>query len=55
MLVLFLGIESGCQKILDTVGKKITIEQARKAVKTVKKAGIKVLGFFIIGFPEDNE
>lgn len=52
--ILFLGIESGCQKILDAVGKRITVEQARKAVKIVKDAGIRVLGSFIIGFLQDT-
>jgi radical SAM superfamily enzyme YgiQ (UPF0313 family) len=52
--ILFLGIESGCQRILDAVGKRITIEQARKAVKIVKEAGIQVLGSFIIGFLQDT-
>ncbi|MGQ9461264.1 MAG: B12-binding domain-containing radical SAM protein [Candidatus Bathyarchaeaceae archaeon] len=52
--ILFLGIESGCQRILDAIGKRITIEQVKKAVKVVKDAGIKVLGSFIIGFPEDT-
>jgi radical SAM superfamily enzyme YgiQ (UPF0313 family) len=36
------------------VGKRITIEQARKAVKIVKEAGIQVLGSFIIGFLQDT-
>ena len=52
--ILFLGIESASQKILDWIGKKITIEQIRKAVKTIKRAGIQVLGSFIIGFPEET-
>ncbi|MEM3697753.1 MAG: radical SAM protein [Candidatus Bathyarchaeia archaeon] len=52
--ILFLGIESGSQKILDAIGKRITIEQAKKAVKIVKDAGIKVLGSFIIGFLQDT-
>jgi len=52
--ILYLGIESGCQRILDSVGKRITIEQVKKAVKVVKDAGIQVLGSFIIGFPEDT-
>jgi radical SAM superfamily enzyme YgiQ (UPF0313 family) len=52
--ILFLGIESGCQKILDAIGKRITVEQARKAVKIVKEAGIQVLGSFIIGFLQDT-
>jgi len=29
--ILFLGIESASQKILDWIGKKITIEQVRRA------------------------
>jgi radical SAM superfamily enzyme YgiQ (UPF0313 family) len=52
--ILFLGIESGCQKILDVIGKRITIEQARKAVKIIKEAGVQVLGSFIIGFLQDT-
>lgn len=52
--ILFLGIESGCQRILNAIGKKIAIEQVKKTVKAVKQAGIKVLGSFILGFPEDN-
>ncbi|MGQ9530984.1 MAG: B12-binding domain-containing radical SAM protein [Candidatus Bathycorpusculaceae bacterium] len=52
--ILFLGIESGSQKILDAIGKRISVEQAKKAVKIVKEAGIQVLGSFIIGFMQDN-
>jgi radical SAM superfamily enzyme YgiQ (UPF0313 family) len=52
--ILFLGIESGCQRILDAIGKRITIDQAKKAVKIVKDAGIQVLGSFIIGFIQDT-
>jgi len=52
--VIYLGIESGSQRILDSIGKRITIEQVKKAVKIVKDTGIQVLGSFIIGFPEDT-
>jgi radical SAM superfamily enzyme YgiQ (UPF0313 family) len=52
--IIFLGIESGSQRILNAMGKRITIEQVKKAVKIVKEAGIQVLGSFIIGFPEDT-
>jgi radical SAM superfamily enzyme YgiQ (UPF0313 family) len=48
------GIESGNQKILDGIKKNTTIEQARKAVKTVKKHGIKVMCDFMIGLPGDD-
>ncbi len=49
------GIESGDEKILKIIRKGITLEQVRKAVKIVKKAGIKAHGFFIIGHPYDTE
>ena len=52
--ILFLGIESGCQAILNEVGKRITLEQAKKAVKILKDAGIQVLGSFILGFPKET-
>ncbi|MHA1617242.1 MAG: B12-binding domain-containing radical SAM protein [Candidatus Njordarchaeales archaeon] len=47
----YLGIESGTQKILNFIRKKITLNQARDAVKVSKKAGLGVLGSFVIGFP----
>lgn len=53
---LSLGIESGSQKVLDRINKKITIDDARKAVKLLNEEGIRAVGFFIIGFPfEDRE
>jgi radical SAM superfamily enzyme YgiQ (UPF0313 family) len=53
--VIFLGIESGCQKILDTIGKRITLEQVKNAVRILKDAGIQVLGSFIIGYLQDTK
>jgi len=53
--IIFLGIESGSQKILDAIGKRITLEQVKKAVKILKDAGIQVLGSFIIGFLQDTK
>lgn len=44
------GVESGSQRILDLIGKKITIEQVRQAVHWAKEAGIRhIEGNFIIG------
>ncbi|PUA34297.1 MAG: B12-binding domain-containing radical SAM protein [Candidatus Terraquivivens tikiterensis] len=53
--IVFLGIESGSQKILDAIGKRITLGQIKMAVKILKDAGIQVLGSFIIGFLEDTK
>ena len=52
---IYFGIESGSQKVLDLIGKGITIEQSISAVKNAKKAKLRALGSFIIGFPEETE
>lgn len=52
--IVYLGVESASQKILNAIGKKITISQIVRAVKTLKEAGIQILGSFILGFPEET-
>ena len=49
-----LGIESGNQKILDTINKGVTLEQIEKAVIATHAAGIHVRGFFMIGHPGET-
>ncbi len=50
------GVESGNQKVLDSIYKEISLEQVEKAVKLAKKNGIKdIICSFIIGHPEDTE
>lgn len=49
------GIESGNQNILNSMKKGITLEQARLALKLVKKLGIKSSCNFIIGNLGDTE
>ena len=51
---IYLGIESGSQKILDLIQKGISVIQAEKAVQIVKRAGINALGSFIIGVPGET-
>jgi len=53
--MVLLGIESGNQKIIDSIKKKITLEQVRNAVSLFKKHHIDCLGFFMIGLPEDTQ
>lgn len=48
------GFESGSQKILDIMNKKVTVEQAEKAVALTRKAGINVVGSFMIGMPGET-
>lgn len=49
------GFEVGNQKILDSIGKKATIEQARKAMQATKKSGVRSLGLFILGLPGETK
>jgi radical SAM superfamily enzyme YgiQ (UPF0313 family) len=48
------GIESGNQKVLDSVKKDITLEQSRMAVNTAYLCGLKTVGHFIMGLPGSN-
>lgn len=49
------GFEVGNQKILDSLKKKTTLEQAREAMRETKKAGILTLGLFMLGMPGENK
>lgn len=49
------GIESGSQKTLSTIQKGITVEQVQEAVQRVKRLGIDVGGFFMVGFPGESK
>ena len=49
------GIESGNQEILDRMGKGITLEQIRDAVRWTKEAGIEIMAYFMIGYIDETE
>jgi radical SAM superfamily enzyme YgiQ (UPF0313 family) len=48
------GIESGSQKILDAMNKKAKLEQAKKAIRDTRKAGIYPNTTFIFGYPGET-
>lgn len=50
-----IGIESGNNGILKTMRKNITIEEALAACRLIKKHGIELCAFFIVGFPQETE
>ncbi len=53
--ILYFGIESANQRILDYYNKRITPEKSRAAVKTARKAGADVVvGSFIVGAPDET-
>lgn len=43
------GIESGVQSTLDKMNKRITVEQARRAVRLARETGLTVLTYFMLG------
>ena len=52
---LYVGLESGSQRILDLYRKGLTVEQIREVVPRIQAAGIEVSAFFIVGAPGETE
>lgn len=50
-----LGIETGSQRVLNRINKKITLEQVSRAVKLADKIGLDTFGFFIFGLAGETE
>ncbi|MBQ4646148.1 MAG: radical SAM protein [Candidatus Gastranaerophilales bacterium] len=46
-----MGVESGSQELLDKMGKKITLEQIKKTVSMIHRAGIQTYAYYVIGLP----
>lgn len=43
------GVESGSQRVLERMGKKTTVEQARRAFEATARAGLEAAAFFMFG------
>ncbi len=55
MNTLYCGIESGSQRVLNLMGKGITLKHAEDAIKIAKDVGIDIIASFIIGYPGETE
>ena len=53
--LVWMGLESGCQRTLDYLKGHVTVEQNLRATSLLKDAGIQTNGFFIIGSPSETE
>jgi len=51
---LALGIESGTSKVRDSVNKSFQQDTIYHSIEKIRKAGINVVGNYILGLPEDN-
>ena len=50
-----LGVESGSQKILNAMDKRITVDQIKATVRALAYAGIKTTTYWVIGHPDETE
>jgi radical SAM superfamily enzyme YgiQ (UPF0313 family) len=50
-----LGMESGSQRVLDIMGKRITVQQIKEALVSLASAGIKTSTLWLVGHPGETE
>ena len=53
--VIYIGVESGSQRILNLLKKGIRLEQVIKAVKWLKEAGMEITASYVIGTPGETK
>ncbi|ONH23472.1 B12-binding domain-containing radical SAM protein [Pseudofrankia asymbiotica] len=49
-----LGVESGSERLLRYMGKRISPEMTRSVIRRLTERGINVKGYFILGFPTES-
>jgi radical SAM superfamily enzyme YgiQ (UPF0313 family) len=54
-ITVWFGVESGSEKILGAMHKKINLDQVRSAFKMSQKAGMMTIGSAVLGFPGETE
>ncbi len=52
---ILLGVDSGYAAMLARIRKNITVEDAFNAARIIKKQGVYLSAFFIVGFPHETE
>jgi radical SAM superfamily enzyme YgiQ (UPF0313 family) len=50
-----LGLESGSQRVLDMMAKKISVQQIKDAVSNLACVGIKTTTYWVVGYPGETE
>ena len=50
----WLGVESGSQKVLDAMDKGSTVQAAREATRTLKAHGVRACWFIQLGYPSET-
>jgi len=53
-IAVWLGVESGSQRIMNAMGKGFTIEKTKKAFKLAKEVGLMTIASVVFGFPGET-
>ena len=51
---IFIAPESGSEQTLKNMQKKVKLPVVKEKIRLIKNAGLKVFGFFIIGYPDET-
>jgi radical SAM superfamily enzyme YgiQ (UPF0313 family) len=51
----WIGAESGSQRIIDAMDRRVNVEQVREAIRSVKAYGMEAGTFIMLGYPGENE
>src|SRR5262249_21616767 len=51
----WIGAESGWQKVLDAMDRRVKVERVRETIQMCKRAGIETGTFIMIGYPGETE
>jgi radical SAM superfamily enzyme YgiQ (UPF0313 family) len=51
----WVGAESGSQKVIDAMDRRVQVEQVREIIKQVKTFGMEAGTFIMLGYPGENE
>ena len=51
----WIGAESGSQKVLDAMDRRVTVERVRQMIQLCKRTGIETGTFIMIGYPGETE
>ncbi|MCX6821052.1 MAG: radical SAM protein [Candidatus Aenigmarchaeota archaeon] len=53
--VVHFGVETGSQKVLESINKRVTFKQVEAAVRAAERAGMRTVAFFMFGLPGESE
>lgn len=51
----WIGAESGSQKIIDAMDRRVKVEQVREMIQETRKAGLQAGTFIMVGYPGETE